>query len=638
MLYSASGGFLTILFGLLGAAAAEAAPDKPAPNKVSPNSGIRAAETRTGTPKLDDGKAEDSPGKKVKSEQEKRNKVSPNSGMRAAETRTGTPKLDDGKADDSPGKKVKSEQEKRNKVSPNSGMRAAETRTGTPKLDDGKADDSPGKKVKSEQEKRNKVSPNSGIRAAGAERERLGPPVPVPPGGDERTLAERIAEDGLGVQPRNDDLLDRYGRLRDRTPPPPSDAMTVTSTAPPLSEEQRAGQEREQTRSRLRYANPDSVPPGPPSPPTPSAAAAADAQRQRERQMEADGHAGYRTPATTPEQANKLREALEQRRQAEQQPSVPNSPGAGERERLGPPMPEPPGQDGRTLAERIAEDGLGVQPREDELLDSYGRLRGQAAPPASDATTVTSTAPPPTEEQRARQEREQAASRLRYANPDSVPPGPPSPPTPSVAAAADAQRQRERQMEADGHAGYRTPATTPEQIKSLGRAVEERRKADEQERANKPEGSIGVCIGGGGSLFGVAGGGADSCVVADTQGLGWSGTGYYGGTNPTPNSPKVGFSRSLIFKGSQANIDELAGPSVYGGASLFRGVGLEGGVSVTDDGKHISDSLGVGVGLDASAGPRREDTDSGRWFDWADLFPTPETTALAPGDPTTTEH
>ncbi|MBP2179519.1 hypothetical protein [Amycolatopsis magusensis] len=295
-------------------------------------------------------------------------------------------------------------------------------------------------------------------------------------------------------------------------------------------------------------------------------------------------------------------------------------------EKYGPPMPEPRGERERTLSERIAEDGLGVRPPADEPLDSYGRLRDRrnapappSSPPApsSDERTVTSTAPPLTDEQRAAQERKQARSRLMYANPDAVPPGPPSPPLPSAAAAADAQRQREQQLEAGGHAGHKSPVTTVQQAKDLRRAVEERKRIEAEKLANKAEGSVAACGGGGGSL-GPVGGGVDYCVVADSQGLGWSKTAS-GGPSLGPDDPKPGFHRSVSLRGSNANIDELNGPSTYGGASVFRGPGLEGGLSVTDDGQYVSDSLGIGVGVDASAGVKREYTEAHRWFDWPTL-------------------
>lgn len=127
---------------------------------------------------------------------------------------------------------------------------------------------------------------------------------------------------------------------------------------------------------------------------------------------------------------------------------------------------------------------------------------------------------------------------------------------------------------------------------------------------------MAVCLGGhAGSGVG-AGGGFDSCLAFDSRGPAI--------VNSTHGGPQVGtpgVQGTLSFKGSTANIDELKGRSVYGSASGVAGVGLEGQASITEDGKHVGDSLGVGVGVDASVGGGLEYSSPHRLFDWKDLIP-----------------
>ncbi|WP_460444217.1 hypothetical protein, partial [Amycolatopsis magusensis] len=63
VLYTASGGFLTIVFGLLGTAAAQAAPDKGAPAKIA--SVDKSNKNKTAPANSDAGKKEVAPGKRA---------------------------------------------------------------------------------------------------------------------------------------------------------------------------------------------------------------------------------------------------------------------------------------------------------------------------------------------------------------------------------------------------------------------------------------------------------------------------------------------------------------------------------------------------------------------------------------------
>ncbi|SFW86889.1 hypothetical protein SAMN04489730_6529 [Amycolatopsis australiensis] len=167
----------------------------------------------------------------------------------------------------------------------------------------------------------------------------------------------------------------------------------------------------------------------------------------------------------------------------------------------------------------------------------------------------------------------------------------------------------------------------PRQPASLAAAqVRTAAPADQNKAEEKdpPSGSNALCFGV--HLQGVgAGAGGDSCLVFDRRGVGFANSQHVG--------PGLGFGAeaTISAKGSNANIDELTGRSIYGTVGMAAGPGVEINGSVSEDRKYLNDSVGVGVGVEASASGGLEYTDARRLFDWTDVLPEPKVSVMAPG-------
>jgi hypothetical protein len=184
-----------------------------------------------------------------------------------------------------------------------------------------------------------------------------------------------------------------------------------------------------------------------------------------------------------------------------------------------------------------------------------------------------------------------------------------------AAKAAEAQRSWSPPVSEQPSAPEREPlAPAPDETKKTGDdpAAEKRLTTDEYNaKYGKPVGSGGLCVAGGIQAMESASG--DACIVFDSRGVGWVTDQDIG------VGPGVGAQLGLAAKGSNANIDELAGEGVYTAVSGYADAGVGGSLSVSKDRKYQTGTVEVGAGLDAAVNGGMEFTESGRWFDWEDV-------------------
>ncbi|MFD8496406.1 hypothetical protein [Amycolatopsis sp. NPDC059657] len=150
-----------------------------------------------------------------------------------------------------------------------------------------------------------------------------------------------------------------------------------------------------------------------------------------------------------------------------------------------------------------------------------------------------------------------------------------------------------------------------EKAKKAAKRDAERLASEKQKKANeRPIKSVGVC-GNLSATGGILSTGLGGCVVADSKGVGLTGS--------TRGGPEVGAGghAGVGVQVSSADIDALEGLSANVGGSAVAGVGLEGSGGVSLDGKNnVTYYGGAAAGAEGSGGGNLEYTKVIRLFDW----------------------